>query len=44
MRLEEVGRIIRGHQGNKGCKAYILKEKFASFKMKEDESVSDMFH
>jgi hypothetical protein len=28
----------------KGTKAYILKEKFASFKMKEDESVLDMFH
>jgi hypothetical protein len=27
-----------------GVKAYILKEKFASFKMKEDESVPDMFH
>ena len=28
----------------KGAKAYILKEKFASFKMKEDESMSEMFH
>jgi hypothetical protein len=28
----------------KGAKEYILKEKFASFKMKEDESVPDMFH
>jgi hypothetical protein len=28
----------------KGAKAYILKEKFASFKMKKDESVPDMFH
>ena len=28
----------------KDAKAYILKEKFASFKMKEDESVPDMFH
>jgi hypothetical protein len=28
----------------KGAKAYILKEKFASFKMKEDESVMDIFH
>jgi hypothetical protein len=28
----------------KGAKAYILKEKFASFKMKEDENVSEMFH
>jgi hypothetical protein len=28
----------------KGAKAYILKEKFASFKMKDDESVPKMFH
>jgi hypothetical protein len=28
----------------KGAKAYILKEKFASFKMKDDESVLEMFH
>ena len=28
----------------KGAKAYILKEKFASFKLKEDESVPEMFH
>ena len=28
----------------KGPKAYILKETFASFKMKEDESVPEMFH
>ena len=28
----------------KGAKAYILKEKFTSFKMKEDESVPEMFH
>ena len=28
----------------KGAKAYILKEKFASFKMKKDESVPEMFH
>ena len=27
-----------------GAKADILKEKFASFKMKEDESVPKMFH
>ena len=31
-------------QAMKGSKACILKEKFASFKMKEDESVSEMFH
>jgi hypothetical protein len=28
----------------KGAKAYILKKKFASFKIKEDESVLEMFH
>jgi hypothetical protein len=28
----------------KGAKAYILKEKFASFKIKEDESIPEMFH
>ena len=28
----------------KGAKAYILKEKFANFKIKEDESVPEMFH
>ena len=28
----------------KGAKVYILKEKFAIFKMKDDESVPEMFH
>ena len=40
-KLEE---SFEGTQAMKGVKAYILKEKFASFKMKEDESVPDMFH
>ena len=40
-KLEE---SFEGTQAVKGTKAYILKEKFASFKMKEDESVSEMFH
>jgi hypothetical protein len=31
-------------QAMKGAKAYVLKEKFVSFKMKEDESVLKMFH
>ena len=35
---------FEGTQAVKGTKAYILKEKFASFKMKEDESVLEMFH
>ena len=34
---------FEGTQAVKGAKAYILKEKFASFKMKE-ESVPEMFH
>ena len=41
VKLEE---SYEGTQAVKGAKAYILKEKFASFKMKEDESVPDMFH
>ena len=33
---------FEGTKEMKGAKAYILKEKFASFKMKEDKSVPDM--
>ena len=40
-KLEE---SFEGTQAVKGAKAYILKEKFESFKMKEDESVPEMFH
>ena len=40
-KLEE---SFEGTQTVKDAKAYILKEKFASFKMKEDESVPKMFH
>ena len=40
-KLEE---LFEGTQAVKGAEAYILKEKFASFKMKEDESVPEMFH
>jgi hypothetical protein len=40
-KLEE---SFEGTQAVKGAKAYILKEKFAIFKMKEDESVPKMFH
>ena len=35
---------FEGTQVMKGAKAYILKEKFASFKIKEDESVPEMFY
>jgi hypothetical protein len=31
-------------EGTKTAKAYILQEKFSSFKMQEDESVPEMFH
>ena len=40
-KLEE---SFEGTHAVKGAKAYILKEKFASFKMKEDGSVPDIFH
>ena len=33
-----------GTEGIKTAKAYILQEKLASFKVKEDESVAEMFH
>jgi hypothetical protein len=35
---------FEGTKAINGAKAYILKEKFASFKIKEDESVPDMCH
>ena len=38
-KLEE---SFKGTQAVKGAKAYILKEKFTSFKMKEDESAEDV--
>ena len=31
-------------QAMNGAKTYILKEKFASFKIKEEECVPEMFH
>ncbi|XP_066365400.1 uncharacterized protein [Miscanthus floridulus] len=40
MKLEE---SYEGTQAVKGAKAYIFKEKFASFKMKENENVPEMF-
>jgi hypothetical protein len=40
-KLEE---SFEGTQAVKGAKAYILKEKFTSFKMKEDKSVPEMFY
>ena len=40
-KLEE---SFEGTQAVKGAKAYILKEKFVSFKMKDNESVPKMFH
>ena len=41
---KKLGESFEGTQAVKGAKAYILKEKFASFKMKDDESVPEMFH
>ena len=41
---KKLEKSFEGTQAMKGAKAYILKEKFASFKMKEDESVLEMFH
>ena len=35
---------FKGTKAIKGAKAYNLKKKFGSFKMKKDESVPDMFH
>jgi hypothetical protein len=40
-KLEE---SFEGTQAMKGVKAYILKKKFASFKIKEDESLPEMFY
>ena len=40
-KLEE---SFEGTQAMKGAKAYILKEKFVSLKMKKDESVLEMFY
>ena len=40
-KLEE---SFEGTKAIKGAKAYIFNDKFASFKMKEDESVPDIFH
>jgi hypothetical protein len=40
-KLEE---SFKGTQAVKGAKAYILKEKFASFKIKDNVSVLKMFH
>ncbi|XP_066342335.1 uncharacterized protein [Miscanthus floridulus] len=33
-----------GTKSMKSAKLYILKDKFSSFKMKEDESIPEMFH
>ena len=41
---KKLEKSFEGTQAMKGAKAYILKEKLASFKTKEDESVSEMFH
>jgi hypothetical protein len=40
-RLEE---IYKGTTAVKCVKLYILKDKLTSFKMKDDESIPEMFH
>ena len=40
-KLEE---LFEGIKAMKCAKVYILKKKFASFKIKEEKSVPDMFH
>ena len=40
-RLEET---YEGIAAVKSAKLYILRDKLTSFKMKEDESISEMFH
>ena len=42
--MKEVGDSFESTKAIKNAKVYILKEKFASFKMKEDESVPDIFY
>ena len=42
--MKKLEESFEGTKAIKGAKSYILKEKFASFKMKEDESVPNMFH
>ena len=42
--MEKLEESFEGTQAVKGAKAYILKEKFASFKINDDESVPEMFH
>jgi hypothetical protein len=37
-------KTFEGTEGTKTAKAYILQEKFSSFKIQEDESVPEMFH
>jgi hypothetical protein len=41
---KKLKKSFEGTKAIKGAKAYILREKFTSFKMKEGESVPDMFH
>jgi hypothetical protein len=41
---KKLEKSFEGTKAIKGAKAYILREKFTSFKMKEGESVLDMFH
>ena len=42
--MEEVGRAYEGIPVVKSAKLHILKDKLTSFKMKDDESISEMLH
>jgi hypothetical protein len=42
--VEEIGETYEGTLAVKSAKLYILKDKLTSFKMKDDESIQEMFH
>jgi hypothetical protein len=41
---EKLKESFEGTASIKSARAYVLQEKFSSFKMKDDESVLEMFH
>jgi hypothetical protein len=42
--MEEIGEDYEGTPGVKSAKLYILKDKLIGLKMKNDESILEMFH
>jgi hypothetical protein len=42
--LKKIEEIYEGTLAVKSAKLYILKDKLTSFKMKDDESIPEMFH